>query len=88
MQAGKSKGVYISSFMSEVWRKPPGAPYLKTFIFNLKICLFKTSLTHDILLSGEENDTIVLFYIHFQDFLSRKLENFLHPESSGVVIFG
>ena len=39
MQAGKSKGVYISSFMSEVWRKPPGAPHLKTFIFNLKICL-------------------------------------------------
>ena len=39
--------------------------------------MFKTSLTHDILLSGEENDTIVLFYIHFRDFLSQKLENFL-----------
>ena len=75
MKAGKSKGVDISSFMSEVWRKPPGALYLRMLIF-------KTSLTHDILLSGEENNMIVFFYIHFRDFLSQNLKTFCHGFSS------
>ena len=79
MKAGKSKGVDILSFMSEVWRKPAGALYLRMFIFK---DMFKTSLTHDILLSGEENNMIVFFYIHFRDFLSQNLKTFCHGFSS------